>query len=262
MPRPRSTCMAVEAIGDVHIGIRAGTAAGPTARDRECPEDAATDLVRSGGTRAKAPRRFVRTTDSNHKRPVAENRLARDPEPSRPNGAWRADITSRPTGGGGDTRQGGTSASSATMPAARMWPPSWPSPVGGVVRSWRCGTGTTSPARRRQSWRGWRGTRMGWPRISPETSRAGTQARACGADTIPAAGEPGGDRHGELWDRVADELVEVKLPGGASARPACPDLARRASANAGRAVNLASGPQGPRPDGPDAPQRRSPRIPG
>ena len=45
------------------------------------------------GIRAKTPRRFVRTTDSNHKLPVAENLLARDFDPSGPNESWSADVT-------------------------------------------------------------------------------------------------------------------------------------------------------------------------
>src|SRR5581483_9635608 len=42
----------------------------------------------------------VRTTDSNHRLPVAENLLARDFEPAGPNEAWCADITYIPTGEG------------------------------------------------------------------------------------------------------------------------------------------------------------------
>ena len=49
------------------------------------------------GIRAKAPRRFVRTTDSNHRLPVAENVLDRDFEPEGPNESWCADITYIPT---------------------------------------------------------------------------------------------------------------------------------------------------------------------
>src|SRR5262245_66685156 len=52
------------------------------------------------GIRARAPRRFVRTTDSNHRLPVAENLLARDFEPEGPNESWCSDITYVPTGEG------------------------------------------------------------------------------------------------------------------------------------------------------------------
>jgi transposase InsO family protein len=57
-------------------------------------------LVREHDIRARAPRRFVRTTDSNHRLPVAENLLARDFSPAGPNESWCADITYIPTGEG------------------------------------------------------------------------------------------------------------------------------------------------------------------
>ncbi len=47
--------------------------------------------------RARTARRFVRTTESNHRLPVAENVLGRDFSPARPNAAWGADITYVPT---------------------------------------------------------------------------------------------------------------------------------------------------------------------
>src|SRR5262249_45875642 len=50
--------------------------------------------------RAKAPRRAVRTTDSRHGLPVAENLLARDFDPPGPNVSWCADITYIPTADG------------------------------------------------------------------------------------------------------------------------------------------------------------------
>jgi putative transposase len=67
------------------------------ARGHECSENTVAELMREHGVRAKAPRRFVRTTDSNHRLPVAPNLLARDFEPSGPNEAWSADITYIPT---------------------------------------------------------------------------------------------------------------------------------------------------------------------
>ena len=45
----------------------------------------------------EGPRRFVRTTDSNHRLPVAENILDRDFDPEGPNESWCADITYIPT---------------------------------------------------------------------------------------------------------------------------------------------------------------------
>jgi putative transposase len=67
------------------------------ARGHDGSENTAAKLMRAHGIKAKAPRRFVRTTDSNHRRPVAENLLARDFDPPGPNRSWSADITSIPT---------------------------------------------------------------------------------------------------------------------------------------------------------------------
>ena len=55
------------------------------ARGHACSENTVAELMREQGIRAKAPRRFVRTTDSNHRLPVAENILARDFDPEGPN---------------------------------------------------------------------------------------------------------------------------------------------------------------------------------
>ena len=55
-------------------------------------------LMRQHKIRAKTRRRFVpRTTDSTHRKPVADNLLARDFEASEPNRKWVADITYVPT---------------------------------------------------------------------------------------------------------------------------------------------------------------------
>jgi len=67
------------------------------ARGHECSENTVAELMREHGIRAKAPRRFVRTTDSNHRRPVAANVLDREFEPEGPNEKWCADITYVPT---------------------------------------------------------------------------------------------------------------------------------------------------------------------
>jgi transposase InsO family protein len=71
-----------------------------TARGHPCSENTAAKLMRQAGIRAKAPRRSVRTTDSRHGLPVAENVLARDFAPAGPNAAWSADITYIPTADG------------------------------------------------------------------------------------------------------------------------------------------------------------------
>jgi transposase InsO family protein len=70
------------------------------ARGHGCSENTVAELMRGHGIRARTPRRFVRTTDSNHRRPVAENLLARAFDPSGPNESWSADITYIPTGEG------------------------------------------------------------------------------------------------------------------------------------------------------------------
>ena len=49
------------------------------------------------GLYSRVKRKFVRTTDSNHAEPVAENLLDRDFTASRPNEKWVADITFIPT---------------------------------------------------------------------------------------------------------------------------------------------------------------------
>jgi transposase InsO family protein len=58
-------------------------------------------VMREAGIRAKCPRPFRRTTDSDHDSPVADNLLDRQFEASRPNERWGADITYIPTREGG-----------------------------------------------------------------------------------------------------------------------------------------------------------------
>lgn len=92
----------VGAIEEIHAEVRQRygsprMAPELNARGHECSENSVAKLMRTHGIRAKAPRRFVRTTDSNHRLPVAGNRLARDFDPSGPNEAWSADITYVPT---------------------------------------------------------------------------------------------------------------------------------------------------------------------
>jgi transposase InsO family protein len=67
------------------------------ARGHVCSENTVAKLMRAHGIKARAPRRFVRTTDSNHRLPVAPNVLSRDFEPSGPNESWCGDITYIPT---------------------------------------------------------------------------------------------------------------------------------------------------------------------
>jgi transposase InsO family protein len=92
----------VGAIEEVHIAVK-GRYGSPrmtaelNARGYECSENTVAELMRRHGIRAKSPRRFVRTTDSNHRLPVAANVLDRDFEPEGPNERWCADITYIPT---------------------------------------------------------------------------------------------------------------------------------------------------------------------
>jgi transposase InsO family protein len=75
-------------------------AAALNARGHACSENTVAELMREQGIRAKAPRRFVRTTDPRHGLPVAANVLDRDFAPAGPNAAWSADITYVPTADG------------------------------------------------------------------------------------------------------------------------------------------------------------------
>jgi len=67
------------------------------ARGHTCSENTVAKLMSAHGIRARVPRRLARTTDSNHRLPVAPNVLARDFDPEGPNEAWCADITYIPT---------------------------------------------------------------------------------------------------------------------------------------------------------------------
>jgi putative transposase len=69
-------------------------------RGHACTENTVASLMKTHGIRAKTAKRFVRTTDSRHSLPVADNILDRDFDPSGPNAAWSADITYIPTADG------------------------------------------------------------------------------------------------------------------------------------------------------------------
>jgi putative transposase len=95
----------VGAIEEVHAEVRQRygsprMTAELKARGYECSENTVAKLMNTHGIKAPAPRGFVRTTDSNHRLPVAENVLARDFDPEGPNEVWCADITYIPTGEG------------------------------------------------------------------------------------------------------------------------------------------------------------------
>ena len=61
---------------------------------RRCGKNRIARLMRSGGFRARQKRRFrPKTTQSDHKVPVAPNWLDKIPNPDRPGRVWLADIT-------------------------------------------------------------------------------------------------------------------------------------------------------------------------
>jgi transposase InsO family protein len=70
------------------------------ARGETCCVNTVARLMREHGLAAKTKRKFRCTTDSNHGRPVAENIVDRQFEPSAPDRLWAADITFIPTGEG------------------------------------------------------------------------------------------------------------------------------------------------------------------
>jgi len=68
------------------------------ARGHACCVNTVAKLMRDNDIRAKTARRFrVRTTDSDHDLPVADNLLDRQFDPPAANEVWVADITSIPT---------------------------------------------------------------------------------------------------------------------------------------------------------------------
>jgi putative transposase len=93
------------AIEEVHAEVK-GRYGSPrmtaelNARGHDCTENTVANLMRINGIRAKAARRSVRTTDSRHRLPVADNLLDRQFDPDGPNQAWGADITYIPTADG------------------------------------------------------------------------------------------------------------------------------------------------------------------
>ena len=62
-----------------------------------CCVNTVAEVMRQAGIKAKTARKFKHTTDSNHKRPVADNVLDRAFDVVGPNQAWVADITYIPT---------------------------------------------------------------------------------------------------------------------------------------------------------------------
>ncbi|CAM4260442.1 IS3 family transposase [Corallococcus exiguus] len=63
------------------------------ARGRRVARKRVARLMRQADVRARPRRRFVRTTDSTHRHPVAPNTLERNFRPGQPNRTWAGDIT-------------------------------------------------------------------------------------------------------------------------------------------------------------------------
>src|SRR5207237_6939074 len=83
----------VAAIEQIHAEVK-GRYGSPrmtaelNARGHPCSENMVAALMRAHGIRARMPRRFVRTTDSRHGLPVADNVLGRGFDVPAPNAAW------------------------------------------------------------------------------------------------------------------------------------------------------------------------------
>jgi transposase InsO family protein len=101
----RQAALLVE-IRAIHAEVKARYGSPPmhaelVARGHACCVNTVAKLMRDHGIRAKAARKFrVRTTDSDHDLPVAENLLDRQFDPPAANEVWLADITYIPTGEG------------------------------------------------------------------------------------------------------------------------------------------------------------------
>ena len=67
------------------------------ARGVACSVNTVAKVMKRHGIRAKTVRRFVRTTDANHRMPVAENVLDRQFTATKPNEKWAMDFTYLPT---------------------------------------------------------------------------------------------------------------------------------------------------------------------
>jgi transposase InsO family protein len=104
-PRQQRRDALVAAIKAVHAEVKARYGsprihAERVARGESCCVNTVAKLMRPHGVAARTKRTFRGITDSNHGRPVAENRVDRQFEPGAADRVWTADITSIPTGEG------------------------------------------------------------------------------------------------------------------------------------------------------------------
>lgn len=97
-PRARQTAELEVKIAEAHESSRC-TYGSPriTAALRACGIVAGRNrvarIMQRQGLRGRQPRRYRRTTDSNHDQPIAPNLLRHRPPPTTPNEVWVADIT-------------------------------------------------------------------------------------------------------------------------------------------------------------------------
>ena len=95
----------VAAIQEVHAEVK-GRYGSPRMtvelnnRGHACTANTVARLMKNHAIRAVSPRRVIRTTDSRHALPVADNVLDRGFDPDAPNRVWSADMTYIPTGEG------------------------------------------------------------------------------------------------------------------------------------------------------------------
>lgn len=95
----------VAAIRQIHADVK-GRYGSPRmtielhARGHKCSENLVAGQMKTHEIRAKTSRRMIRTTDSRHSLPVAENVLDREFDPDAPNRVWCGDMTYIATGEG------------------------------------------------------------------------------------------------------------------------------------------------------------------
>lgn len=92
----------VGVIAEIHKNSR-GTYGAPRihaelqAMGEPCSKNRTARLMKGAGIRSKTRKRFRKTTDSSHKKPIAPNLLEERPNASGPDEIWAADITYIPT---------------------------------------------------------------------------------------------------------------------------------------------------------------------
>lgn len=97
-PKEASRSRLVVKIAEIHQGSRK-TYGSPRvyqvlkAMGERCSKSTVERLMRENGIRSKVRRKFKATTDSNHRLPVAPNRVKRDFTAAAPNRLWVTDIT-------------------------------------------------------------------------------------------------------------------------------------------------------------------------